>query len=414
MRQLQEMLLLQNTTLSITKPSESLHQLPPDTKPFINRTNEIKKIEDAITEGTSNVFTICGMPGVGKETLANHVAHMFKDKFPDHALYADLREADSYTVLGNWLSESGKYLHSNIKERAKTYRSLLKGKRVLVLLVNASNEEQVKYLLPDDSLYLVLITSHQPLSSQKISACPIDLEELNPTDARLLLESCIKRRPERWKDEPKAAEDIVKSCGYLPIVITSVGGTLDTNDHLSLGDYLADKRGLENEVTAYFRQCYEAIDDPEARQLFRFLHLLPQTFSKEVAAELIGRPDISSELALLIRLRLVKSLGSTCKRYQIHESHHEFAGKRLDAENSREEIESARQRVIVYFLRQSSRMNDQLDLDERRKIAKDKIAKNKTLSQEEIEQELEKEALQWFEKELPTLDSITKWIEDSL
>jgi len=135
-----------------------------------------------------------------------------------------------------------------------------------------------------------------------------------------------------------------------------------------------------------------------------------------VAEELIGRSNsIEKTLGNLTDLKLLEEI--EYERFQLHVLLRDYAMKKLREFKNQEEIESAKQRLIEYFLEQSARMKSQLDPDERRENAKSQASEYGTLSQkkndQEQELELEKEAFAWFEKELPTLATIQAWISES-
>src|SRR6185437_775419 len=146
---------------------------PPDTRDFTGRAEQAAEVTRLIATAAGNtgtalpIVSLSGQAGVGKTTLAIHVAHMVAGEFPDGQLYSNLRGADSRgqdpaDVLAGFLRElevDGANIPEGIEERARMYRTRLAGRRVLVVLDNAADEAQVRPLLPGSPGCAVLVTS---------------------------------------------------------------------------------------------------------------------------------------------------------------------------------------------------------------------------------------------------------------
>ncbi|MGH3373378.1 MAG: BTAD domain-containing putative transcriptional regulator, partial [Actinoallomurus sp.] len=210
-------------------------RLPADIRDFTGRVRESASLTRFLTGDPNDsgdpgdpgpaapaVATVCGRPGVGKTTLAVHVAHRVREAFPDGQLYVNLRgieaePADPAQVLARFVRAfgvEGPAIPGDLDERAELFRGLTATRRVLVVLDNAANERQVRPLLPGSPGCGVLITSRVRLSTLE-GAQVIDLDGFEPEPALALLAKVTG--PARVAAEPAAAERVVRLCGQLPL-----------------------------------------------------------------------------------------------------------------------------------------------------------------------------------------------------
>ncbi|MFD0823350.1 AAA family ATPase, partial [Micromonospora zhanjiangensis] len=183
-------------------------QLPLDIPGFLGRDEELDRLAAVLRAGAARptAVTVCvlsGTAGVGKTTLAVHWAHRVRDRFPDGQLYVNLRGFDptgtavsSGDAVRAFLAALGVAPHrvpDDPSARTALYRSLLAGRRVLVVLDNARDAEQVRPLLPGSPDCLVLVTSRNQLTSLVAGegAHPVRLDLLTDDDARGLLAARI-------------------------------------------------------------------------------------------------------------------------------------------------------------------------------------------------------------------------------
>lgn len=171
------------------------------------------------------------MPGIGKTALAAHWARMAAGRFPDGRLHVDLRGFDAVEApldpaeaLRGMLTALGvppARMPGRTDSLAGLYRSLLAGRRLLVLLDDAADTEQVRPLLPASPGSLTLVTSRNGLSGLIASgAHPLRLGLPSAADARAMLAAHLGH--DRPTAEPEAADEIVARCGRLPLALRIV------------------------------------------------------------------------------------------------------------------------------------------------------------------------------------------------
>ena len=176
------------------------------------------------------ISAIGGMAGVGKTALAVHWAHQVAGEFPDGQLYVNLRGfgpsgdpiAPDWAVRGflDALGVPAERVPANLEAQTGLYRSLLAGKRVLLVLDNARDEDQVRPLLPASPRCLVVITSRTRLTGLVTAegAQSVTLDVLSAAEARELLTRRLG--PERITDESRAADELIGQCARLPLALS--------------------------------------------------------------------------------------------------------------------------------------------------------------------------------------------------
>ncbi|MEU9486037.1 BTAD domain-containing putative transcriptional regulator [Streptomyces decoyicus] len=225
-------------------PVVTPRQLPADIGDFVADDTIVSAICDAVTEGQGkgplSVALVLGRPGVGKSTLATHVAHrLAMEYFPDGQLYCDLRgpggqPVDPAGALGRFLRAlgiPGEAIPDSLDECAEMYRSLLAGRRILVLLDDAVSESQVMPLLPGTSSSGVLVTSRSLLTALP-GTRRFDVDSLGPEQALQLLGRIMGEQ--RVESEREAARVLIRLVGGLPLALRIIGARLAARPHWSL------------------------------------------------------------------------------------------------------------------------------------------------------------------------------------
>ncbi|UMP06126.1 BTAD domain-containing putative transcriptional regulator [Amycolatopsis sp. EV170708-02-1] len=260
-------------------------QLPPDIADLAGRESEIAKLSGLLGAGTGvPVALITGEPGAGKSTLAVTTAHRLRRSFPDGQLFVPLAGASDPRELSDVLGDllralgvTGPAIPDDVEARAAVYRGRLADRRVLVVLDDAANPEQVRALLPGTPGNAVLITSRRRLSGLA-GADRLPLAPLSGAEAVTLLARLAG--PDRVGAERADAERIAKACGNLPLALRIAGSRLAMRPGLPLGK-LAGR--LEDEVSRLdelqvsdlqvrgsIALSYQALS-PAARRAFRLI-----------------------------------------------------------------------------------------------------------------------------------------------
>jgi transcriptional regulator with XRE-family HTH domain len=235
--------------------------------------------------GVGLVGLITGAAGLGKTTLAVRAAHALEPSFPGGVLFLDLfgtsqRPLAADDALGRLLSALGladQQVPGDIQARASVYRSLLRDRRVLVVLDNAASEEQVRPLLPAGGAGRVLITARRLLAGLE-GVRRLVLGPLPPAEARRLLAGILGERAAT--DEESALTRLAQLCGGLPLALRIIGNRLVSRpewDAAELAARLADEeRRLDQfkagdlKIANAFGMSYEQLALP-ARGMFRRL-----------------------------------------------------------------------------------------------------------------------------------------------
>ncbi|HXL96130.1 MAG TPA: BTAD domain-containing putative transcriptional regulator [Streptosporangiaceae bacterium] len=202
-------------------------QLPYPPGTFTGRAAELAALDSLLTGSSRPMCAITGTAGVGKTALAVHWAHHVAHQFPDGQLYADLRgydpgqpvpAADALAGFLRALGVAGQDIPAEADERSARYRSLLAGRRMLVLLDNAGEVEQVRPLLPGTAGCVAVVTSRDALSGlvARDGATRLELDLLPPEEASGLLRALIG---ERAAADPAATAALAQRCCRLPLAL---------------------------------------------------------------------------------------------------------------------------------------------------------------------------------------------------
>ncbi|WP_330458405.1 tetratricopeptide repeat protein [Streptomyces sp. NBC_00820] len=347
-------------------------QLPASVPDFTGRMSVVSELSGVLaspsdTEGrVMAVSALAGIGGVGKTTLAVHVAHRARPTFPDGQLYVDLqgagpRPAEPETVLGSFLRALGtadSAVPDSLEERAALYRSVLDGRRVLVLLDNARDAAQVRPLLPGTEGCAALVTSRVRMVGLA-GAHLVDLDVMSPEEALALFTRIVGE--ERVAAERKAALDVVAACGFLPLAIRIAASRLAARRTWTvavLAAKLADERRRLDElqagdlaVEATFELGYGQLEPAQARA-FRLLGLADgPDLSLAAAAAVLDLPAEETEdlLESLVDTSLLESAAPG--RYRFHDLVRLYA--RACAERDEQppsEREGALSRLLDFYL----------------------------------------------------------------
>lgn len=344
-------------------------QLPATVPDFTGRASFVVELSEVLASAEGRVMAVsalAGIGGVGKTTLAVHVAHQARSAFPDGQLYVDLqgagpRAAEPETVLGSFLRALGTAdaaIPDSLEERAALYRSVLDGRRVLVLLDNARDAAQVRPLLPGTAGCAALITSRVRMVGLA-GAHLVDLDVMSPEEALSLFTKIVGE--ERVAAERKAALDVVAACGFLPLAIRIAASRLASRRTWTvsvLASKLADERRRLDElqagdlaVKATFELGYGQLEPAQARA-FRLLGLADgPDISLAAAAAVLDLPVDETEdlLESLVDTSLLESAAPG--RYRFHDLVRLYARACAERdEHPPTEREAAMSRLLDFYL----------------------------------------------------------------
>ena len=374
-----------DSTLRLTGPVPA--QLPADVDVFTGRAQELAELngllsatptqadatEVAGSGGSTAVVisAVSGTAGVGKTALALRWAHRVRAEFPDGQLYVNLRGYDpdqplsaGYALAGflRALGVPGAEIPLEVDERAALYRSLLDGRRILIVLDNASSVEQVRPLLPGTPPALVVVTSRDALAGlvARHGARRLDLDLLPPEDAVALLRALIGGRVAA---EPDEAAALAGQCAWLPLalrVAAELAATRPTTSLAQLVEELADQqRRLElldaggdprTAVRAVFSWSYQHLT-AEAARAFRLLGLHPGPDLDLYAAVALTHNSLVQAQHLLDLLARAHLIGSTGPgRYGMHDLLRAYATHLVGSEDSEQQRRATLTRLFDHYL----------------------------------------------------------------
>jgi len=355
-------------------------QLPPAIAGFAGRDAELASLDAILPRpaangtapaGTVVISAIAGTAGAGKTALALHWAHRVRDQFPDGQLYVNLRgfdpsgpAMDPDQALRGFFDAFGlppERVPSGVQAKAGLYRSLLSGKRMLVVLDNARDTEQVRPLLPGTAGCLALVTSRNQLTGLIAAdgGYPLSLGLLTVPEAYDLLTRRLGAR--RVAAERRAAEQIITSCARLPLALTIAAAraaarpgfllaiAAELRQSAALLDHF-DGGELAVNVRAVFACSYRALSSDTAR-LFRMLGLHPgPDISVAAAASLAGIPSGQARMLLAELARAHLLTERSPGRYAFHDLLRAYAAEQAQAHEDDDARREAIHRMLDHYL----------------------------------------------------------------
>ena len=371
----------------LARPSTGPNNLPRDIPHFTGRESELKVLAEAIvTEEDKTAVTIVaidGMAGVGKSTLAVHVAHRLASRFPDGQIYLNLHAHDPYeepvdpvTALDRLLritrasGASALGGHGNqpgtLELLAASWRQQVAQRRLLIVLDDAAANDQVRPLLPGAPGCLVLITSRRRLTGLA-GVRSISLDVLRPADAAELFARIVG--PERSHDRAAIGE-VARLCGNMPLAIQLAAGRLRHRRAWSVADLarllsstrsrLREIRGQELEVASSFELSYRYLSRRE-QGAFRKAGCFPgPDFSLHAASAASGYPvaDTDHVLDELLSYHLLEE--PEHGRFRCHDLVREYAHELATREDSESARRATMRRLLDYYLHGADRADRML------------------------------------------------------
>ncbi|MEV5845687.1 BTAD domain-containing putative transcriptional regulator [Streptomyces sp. NPDC051985] len=363
-------------------PGAAPVQLPMGVRGFIGRGDELARLEDILASAADQpaavvITALSGTAGVGKTALAVHWARRAQQSFPNGQLYVNLRgfgpsgsvmsPAEAVRGFLDALGVPPARIPAGLEAQVGLYRSLLAGRRVLVVLDNARDAEQVRPLLPGAPGCLALITSRRSLTGLAATegAQLLTVGMLAPEEARELL---VRRLgAERVTADPDAVREIVGRCAGLPLALAIVAARAAAQPALPLAALaeelrLTDRRldaldsgEASSEVRAVFSWSYQALG-PEAARLFRLLGLHPgPDAALPAVAALAGVPADRARalVAELVRGHLLTE--QPAGRYTFHDLLRAYAAELVATHEGDGSRHTAAHRMFDHYLHTAHR-----------------------------------------------------------
>jgi tetratricopeptide (TPR) repeat protein/transcriptional regulator with XRE-family HTH domain len=353
-------------------------QLPAAVADFTGRAAELQRLTQVLDAaaasrpGTVIISAIGGMAGVGKTALALYWAHQMAGRFPDGQLYVNLRGFDSSgtpvtasEAIRGFLDALGvapERVPANLEAQASLYRSLLADRRMLIVLDNACDEQQVRLLRPASAGTLVLVTSRSQLTGLAAAdgARLLSLDVLAHGEATELLAARIGSA--RAAAEPRAVSEIASLSACLPLAVAIAAARAVTRPSLALAALADELRAASGRldaldagdptasVRAVFSWSVRHLSR-EAARMFRLLGIHPgPDISGAAAAGLAGCDPAEARRALgeLARAHLITE--RIDGRYGLHDLLRAYAAEQGSDADSGLERDAAIGRMLDHYL----------------------------------------------------------------
>ncbi|GLP64804.1 SARP family transcriptional regulator [Streptomyces sp. TUS-ST3] len=402
-------------------------QLPSDLPGFVGRQVQLDQASALIPEADAPSATVVigGSAGVGKTAFAVHWARRIAPRFPDGQLYLNLRgfdpvgapvpPAQALRTLLEALGVAPRELPQDQDALAARLRTVLTGRRVLILLDNARDAGQIRPLLPGAPGCLVIVTSRNRLGGLVAvdGAHPLRLDVMTAREGHDLL---LRRLgAARVAAEPQAVREIVELCARLPLALAIAAARAADRTAFplaSLAEELAEGHGSLDaftdadqaaDVRAVMSWSYHALS-PGAARLFRLLVLHPgPDVSLPAAASLagLGIAAARSLLAELVHTHLVDEPAPG--RYTWHDLLRAYAAELSAGTDSPGEVTAARRRMFDHYLHSAYGAARLMDLTRDRIVPAEPSAQVRAESYPTPQR-----ALAWFEAERAVLVAVVR------
>jgi transcriptional regulator with XRE-family HTH domain len=354
-------------------PAAQPRQLPRQAQHFVGREREVQSLDAALARSTaapamgvatSEVIAITGPAGVGKTALAVRWAHRVADRFPDGHFYVDLRgfasgpqvaPSDALAHILLALGVDATRLPEQPDQLACLFRTVSARQRMLILLDNVADADQVRPLLPANSGSLVVVTSRDRLAGLVAvdGAHALSLDVLDPQTARELI-ACLVGS-ERVAADPEGAARLAQRCGLLPLALRVAAAHIAHAPHLTLREH-ADRLNLLQGGEDSLATVRSALDatygrlPPQTRRLFRLLGLAPDAEVTVAVAAALADETFAQATVHLERLRAVHLIeGTGPGRYRLTELLRHYAVERCGEDETRRARRRATHRLADWL-----------------------------------------------------------------
>ncbi len=322
---------LRSKLQDIATPSlSSLHQLPRPPVDFTGRTVQLEELLSVVEQPHLTILLVWGMAGVGKTALVLKFAEDLGSGYPDAQIYLDLKGADRRPLTSHdALAHVVRSFHPTVSVLESEgvlrglYLSVLRDKRVLILIDNAAGPEQLEALIPPKGC-LLLATSRESFTLPGLY--PKHIDPLPSKEAHRLLLGIAPRLdtviPVLGGREEKAFEVIARLCGYLPLALRVAASAVSVRIDLSAGEYyqrLTERSQRVELVNASFSLSYDLLT-PDLQLIWRSLSVFPDTFDRASAAAVWAMDRFSAADRLSdLQTRSLVEWNSASNRYHLHD-----------------------------------------------------------------------------------------------
>jgi DNA-binding SARP family transcriptional activator len=360
-------------------PSPKPGQLPAPVGHFTGRDEELAVLRRLVggDSGEPRIAVVCGPAGMGKTALIVQWAHEVKDHFPDGQLFLDALGHDPREALGaaealarvlRGLGVPDARIPAQLSERTNLYRSLTRDKRVLLVLDNAAEAQDVLPLVPASPGSLLVVTSRYLLAALLTHHAVrlLGLAAFSVAEGRDLLVRVLGAR--RVEAEPEPVVRVVELCGGMPLALRIVAAKLATRPTIAIRELAAELTsegrlgalavdGDSRTVRTVFASAYHALPARAAR-LFRLLGLHPGgTFTIHLAAVVAGacQQQADALLGTLVNAHLVTIVETG--RFRFHDLIRQYAGECARADETAQARAETIGRILDWYLFIAARTN---------------------------------------------------------
>lgn len=344
---------------------------------FSGRAQELTNLSDAL-EGadhhgsTMGISAIVGAGGIGKTYLALHWAHQNIARFPDGQLYVNLRGFDpsgqpmsaAVAVRGflDALGADPAAIPIDVDAQGALYRSMVAGKKILILLDNARDASHVTPLLPGSPTCTVLVTSRHPLAGLAAvhGACLVGLDVLSDAESQQLLSGHLGDT--RMAAESKAVAELLRFCAGLPLALSIVAARAHRHGNFPLTAFVEELRDeslrlkaldagdLDANLKAVLSHSYRALD-AEAIGMFGLLGIAAGPDIGLSALASLGALTLTRAQSILRELEDVSLVQQYSPgRFRMHDLVRVYAAEQACEDLSLETQKAALRRLVDFYL----------------------------------------------------------------
>ncbi|MDT8913109.1 BTAD domain-containing putative transcriptional regulator [Amycolatopsis sp. PS_44_ISF1] len=378
LRRLHQRILLSDRAATAPAPPAAWtapFQLPADVADFVGRDALLDRIRALVVRPAGNrlavpIVLLAGPPGIGKTALGVHAAHGLRSEFPDGVLHVNLRgyatspPLAATDALARFLRALGvvpDHIPHEVDEQSALLRSLLSGRRVLMVLDNAASPEHVRPLLPSDPSCAVLVTSRDELRGLVAldGARRLPVGVVSAAEGRAMVANIVGE--DRVAAEPEAADALGAACGYFPLGLRIASTNLAGSASRSIAEYVGllrpgaklDAMEIEGDEQAAVRLAFDlsySTVKPALAHFFRVVGGIPGPDFDHLAAAAAAERDPAEAQRMLDRLATTNLIGAAGPgRFHFHDLIKEFAAERAREQDPARDRRAALARLFAWY-----------------------------------------------------------------